>query len=668
MRISESVFGFFGVLLRRVSVFRRRGFGVVGVLLFLVGVVVPSVPSGAQSSLVVHSRSLGSVVNGWQTTTWGNSSAALLVDATNWGGFQVKRTGVVTFPQLRLKAKSVNAGTQIVVRTYSGVTLRGAVTVTVPVTGWDTAFTVVLPAGSFDQIQFQATSQYLAGGAWFALRDVDLVNGATVQSVWTRAGGYLNTWADNGWGGSRAALFADLTNWSGIEVAKTPAGSAASVSLNVKSLALGAQAVTLLKSRTFLAGVQVGADVDTVIPATGWVTPLTIPLNSGVFDKVQFMTNVQATGGAWLGLSDLVLNTTAPATTTTVAPTTTTIPGTLGLLKVRGVAKYVNGTNSPWLKGWYGFDLAPNALLPGFFSSFPTAESLQMFANASTLKLNVIRQWVLEGGQGILWDAQGYASGISPTLLSSLSTMFSQANTKNQAIELVLFTHSDINAIVVTGGKKNFATDALARQKMLDNVVTPIVNLVKNDPALFGFDVVNEVNVVDYPAWQTFIPAAVAKIKLLAPGSQTTVSYAWYGCCAGFAPYQQTELQWIQSNTAIDFFDVHLYEPDANAALAVKPAWLTKPVLIGEFGQQYFDASGNLIPGAATETSQGTFASVILPKIKLAGYAGALSWGYFGTTPSAQVDPSDQPRRLVRPDGSFTPTAAALQNFGAQLP
>jgi hypothetical protein len=431
-----------------------------------------------------------------------------------------------------------------------------------------------------------------------------------------------------------------------------------------------------LKSRTFLAGVQVGSDVDTVIPATGWATALTIPLNAGAFDKIQFMTNVQATSGAWIGLSDLVLNTATTATTTTAAPTTTTTttttttipPNTAGLLKVRGVSKYVNGTNSPWLKGWYGFDLAPNALLPNFFTSFPTAESLQMFTNASTLKLNVVRQWVLEGGQGILWDAQGYASGVSPTLLSSLSTMFSQANSKNQAIELMLFTHSDISAIAVTGGKKNFAIDALARQKMLDNVVTPIVNLVKNDPALFGFDVVNEVNNADYVAWQSFIPAAVAKIKLLAPAAQTTVSYAWYDCCAGFAPYQQSQLQWIQSNTAVDFFDVHLYEPDGNAALAPKPAWLTKPVLIGEFGQQYFDVNGNPIPGAATETSQGAFATAILPKIKLAGYAGALNWGYFGTTPSAQVDLSDQPRRLVRPDGSFTPTAAALQAFGAQLP
>lgn len=657
------------MLPRHASLSRGRVFGVVLSLLFFVGVVVPFEPSGAQSVLALHSRSSGSVQNGWQTTTWGNSSAALLVDAKNWGGFQVKHTGLVAFPQLRLKAKSLNAGTQINVRTYSGTTLRGLATVTIPTTGWDTAFTVALPAGTFDQVQFQATSQYLAGGAWLALRDVDLVNGATVQSVWSRATGYVNTWSDNGWGGSRGALFGDVTNWGGIEVTKNPAVTAASVSLNVTSLAIGAQAVTLLRSRTFLAGVQVGADVDTVIPATGWTTALTIPVNSGAFDKIQFMTNVQSSGGAWIGLSDLVLNPSGPTTTsTTVAPTTTTPQNTAGLLKVRGIPKYVNGTNSPWLKGWFGFDLAPNALLPGYFSSFPTVESLQMFTNANMLKLNVIRQWVLEGGQGILWDAQGYASGVSPTLLTSLSTMFAQANTGSQSIELTLFTHSDISAIVVNGGKKNFATDALARQRMLDNVVTPIVNLVKNDTALFGFDVVNEVNNADYPAWQSFLPAAVAKIKLLTPNAQTTVSYAWYNCCSGFAAYQQTELQWIQANTAVDFFDLHVYEPDANAPLATKPAWLTKPVLIGEFGQQYFDANGTPVPGVATEASQGAFASAILPKIKLAGYAGALSWGYFGTTPSAQVDLSDQPRRLVRPDGTFTPTAMALQAFGAQLP
>ena len=95
MERKENTFGLSG----RVSVVRRRIFGVLGTLLFLlVGVVVPSGPSGAQSSLLVHSRALGSLQNGWQTTTWGNSSAALLVDVTNWGGFQVKHTGFVTFP------------------------------------------------------------------------------------------------------------------------------------------------------------------------------------------------------------------------------------------------------------------------------------------------------------------------------------------------------------------------------------------------------------------------------------------------------------------------------------------------------------------------------------------------------------------------------------------
>jgi hypothetical protein len=321
-KVNECSNGDFSTAYRKVSMSVVATFAVLAVL---VG-VGPGTRSDAQSVVSAHSSTTGTTQNGWSVTGWGDSGAGVLVDAKNWGGWQASRTGVVTFPQLRLKAKSINAGTQINVSTYSGTTLRGTTPVTIPATGWTTSFTLNLPAGTFDRVVFQATTQYVNGGAWFALRDIDLVNGATVQSVWTQSGGYVNGWNNAGWLGSRAAILGSLTNWGGAKVGRTGTATAASVTLKAASLATGTQAVTTLRTQLFAANVAVGSPIDTVLPTTSWDTPITVTLPALAFDTIQFTTNAQFTSGAWIGLSDITINPVVVPTTTTTVPPPATCP------------------------------------------------------------------------------------------------------------------------------------------------------------------------------------------------------------------------------------------------------------------------------------------------------------------------------------------------------
>ncbi len=158
-------------------------------------------------------------------------------------------------------------------------------------------------------------------------------------------------------------------------------------------------------------------------------------------------------------------------------------------LYFNGKQIFLNGINVPWGgTDNYGKDLgcAYNA------SRFET-----MFDNLQQYGVNSVRFWIhIDGRCSPTFDANNYASGVPADFYANLDDFLARARAHNVAVLLTLWapemTTTSPDYLAVRPARTSFINDAGRTQSYLDNVLVPMARRYNDNPALLGYEVINE--------------------------------------------------------------------------------------------------------------------------------------------------------------------------------
>jgi Cellulase (glycosyl hydrolase family 5) len=298
-------------------------------------------------------------------------------------------------------------------------------------------------------------------------------------------------------------------------------------------------------------------------------------------------------------------------------------------LKVRGQLQYVHGVNIAWMFGRYSTDLGINPMHPEWGNGYNSAVAGAWLNDIDQMKVNVVRLWLFEALEGLEFDANGYVTGMQPQFLLNLDDMIAKANNLGLAYELVMITHAvdlEFGKTLPSGAVvKNFIVDTTARQRFLMNVVRPLALRYKDNMAVFAYDIMNESDlgvmrgVCTRPQLRVFAKQVATQIHTFDPNVQVTCS------CAFYKYNTQAEHNSWYNGLGLDFYESHNYATVPN--LKVVPAWLDKPLLLGEYGPSLPppDYTGQ----TWTEADQNASANSHISQAKNRGWAGTLAWMYW---------------------------------------
>jgi hypothetical protein len=283
------------------------------------------------------------------------------------------------------------------------------------------------------------------------------------------------------------------------------------------------------------------------------------------------------------------------------------------------MVEFVRGLNLPWIR--YGLDFGANAWQPGGGVAGPEhrARLLECMERAGALRPHLVRWFLLcDGRAGIRFDGRGDALGLDERVLPDVDAAIAGAQERGLRLMFVLFdflwlAHARLHQGVRLGGHRALIAEPRRRERLLANVVAPILDRYGADGTVAAWDVINE------PEWATlgrgawdprravgagamrrFIGEAVALVHART-SQQATVGLA---SAAGLP---------LVRGLGLDVYQVHWYDQHAARAPLGHPVaalGLDGPLLLGEFPTR----GSALAPPAIVEAA------------RLAGYQGALAW------------------------------------------
>lgn len=363
--------------------------------------------------------------------------------------------------------------------------------------------------------------------------------------------------------------------------------------------------------------------------------------------------------------------------------------------------KFLVGINQGWFEDKYGSDLGvsefsdsllwgdPNTPItidlskpnipqdPPYLSQNPAAID-QYFAKINGI--NVVRLWLFEQLEGIIFskDGNNNLTGLDQSFIDNLLKVLNSANNYNIKVYLALFNSWDIKSSPSPTLPQSRLVDYqklfLTRKQIIlnilqnpsdfcNNVLIPLLNAIKNNPAIYAIDLINEPegmtdnNVISSQQLSSFVEYVAQKIK--PSGIKVSV-----GC-------EGKSMATLLSSTSVDFVDFHMYNNKTNSSPAkldpYNPSDFSgKYCIIGECGYHpqdpsFYDPSVNPYdPNQEVPTLEG-----FLNDASKLGYVGVLAWrfedyqNHDGIIQAiknlANTNPTVQP---VQKKGCFIATAA----------
>jgi len=318
-------------------------------------------------------------------------------------------------------------------------------------------------------------------------------------------------------------------------------------------------------------------------------------------------------------------------------------------IKFNGKDIYLHGINVPWFNGQYGHDVGNNAITHYGVWYNSTLVS-KYFRDVADLGFNVMRIWILEGLEGLIFDSNHMITGLDPLFLSHLDNLVQLAGDNNLLIYMMM---------VDTGITSNnpIITNAQAQQNYLNNALAPIIKRYAGNKAIFGIDIFNEIEsqiAGNTGNWGTtgctwdqarsFMAACVKTIKNA--DSERLVS-----CSSGWHDNQNVK-SGLFTGLGFDFYDFHSYSTtgDLQKASAVRT---DLPVIVGECGGVYNNNQRN-------DTEETRVNVAFMTNNIQNGYAGGLVWSY--------GEPSNtDPFSFINADYSHRAVAPAMQAFNRDI-
>jgi len=301
--------------------------------------------------------------------------------------------------------------------------------------------------------------------------------------------------------------------------------------------------------------------------------------------------------------------------------------------------------NAAWLYGQYDHDFAENPAHPEWGVWFKLDKTRRLLDAAAELQCEVLRTWILEGCEGLSFDADGYVKSLSSTLIRNLETYFSECEERGLWLYPCLTTY----------WPKQWPSPVVnrrAREAYITNAVRPLAKLFRSRKNTLAIDIFNEIEseVVDKkkPAShrasiedaRSFLRENAQAIHAAAPGLLVSAGSGW----RGFDSIKEG----LYNGLGLDFLDVHVY---ADKPSLPDAAQLTGgvPIIIGEFGQSTQQWDDGIQDGAL----RGAYAEAVRK-----GYAGVFPWqmDFPGCTVWAT---------FFSKQGGFRPAALAAKGLNA---
>ena len=292
-----------------------------------------------------------------------------------------------------------------------------------------------------------------------------------------------------------------------------------------------------------------------------------------------------------------------------------------GYLKIDGKYQPIRGINAPLINGHF----LSNLKHPAGWTFDPVWLDKGVFSDMEWLHANVLRIWIFlfddnQAPNGLLFDQQGYVTGVDPRFLTNLEVCLKLA----QKHKLSLYFCVCNPVYVIKSKQQDIFTNEKARNAYYRNGIGPFVRWLKDKPAVFAVDLVNEPEwgsepgqhwkPYSMPVVRSFIEQGIATVKRTDP--KRLVSFGGLGLPAG----DPRCYEWMRGLN-IDFLDLHVYdnEGDLPEISALDPRI---PVLLGEFGDE--DAGNRSRNDVVLNRSVTNFLNNAAKK----GYAGTFFWEY----------------------------------------
>lgn len=288
------------------------------------------------------------------------------------------------------------------------------------------------------------------------------------------------------------------------------------------------------------------------------------------------------------------------------------------------MGEFVVGANLPWLD--YGQDFGANAWQPrGGLGRPERRERLRRaLGDLAGSGASLVRWWLLgDGRAGLVEDGEGRIAGLDDRVFTDVDTAIDGLREARLRVLFVLIdflwldTPRQVSGARL-GGRRHHVRDPSLRARLLEHVFAPIAERYGLEPAVAGWDLMNE------PEWATLgvgtlDPRRSVTLRemraFLADTASVFRARARQPLSVGLA-----SARWLPlvEGLDLDLLQVHWYESlDPVTALArpVESLGVGRPLLLGEFPTR----GASLSPRS------------ILDMAREAGYAGALAWSALAT-------------------------------------
>lgn len=273
----------------------------------------------------------------------------------------------------------------------------------------------------------------------------------------------------------------------------------------------------------------------------------------------------------------------------------------------------VKGINLAWIGTSYGIDFGTNP--DNKYECVYRREWLdQAFRDIKGMKMNVVRIFVFEDLEGLIFDEKGYVSGIDPLLINNFQDALGLASNHN--LKLYLALGNNFRGKARSLRKRDIITDPRARRAYINNAVKPFIESLKGK-AVFAIDVHNEPEMEQLP-WEllrVYIKEVTSAIHRYDPARRVSVGG---GLFSGPVTAERVS---AYKGLGLDFYDIHIYDKDAKIP-PVRDLNVGLPVLIGEFNSNAKNAKD------LTDKDITDVVRKLLPRARDNGYLGALYWNY----------------------------------------
>ena len=350
-------------------------------------------------------------------------------------------------------------------------------------------------------------------------------------------------------------------------------------------------------------------------------------------------------------------------------------------------SKFFVGINLGWFEQAYSYDLGysefddfplwtypPTAPItlnlavpnipphPPFLSQHP--EAIEQYFSAIN-GVDIVRLWLFEELEGLVFTKDGNNNlfGLDSVFLTNLLAVLDSANSHNVKMYLTLFnswdTHSSPPAGLDPSRVGKYQELFSARKQIIlkimqdptdfcNKIITPLVNAIKNKPAVFAIDIMNEPesvtesNLITSAQLKSFVESVATAVN--PSGIKVSIGCMRKNIATSFS-------------STMDFSDIHVYNNPAipNSQAQLDPYnssnFSGKSCILGEYGYA-LDSSPYDI------NQEVIVLQNLLQTANDKGYAGAIAWRY------TDYKNPDAVLQTVLTFANTKPTIKAIKNPG----